>query len=156
MHDNVNQILSTARLYINLAMNNEEDRLKLISKSAEGISNAVNEIRNISRSLAPASIGDLGLTASIEDLVESVQITKKLNIEFYSKGEIESAICSKRKLVLFRIIQEQVTNVLKHAEATNLIIELVIDGQDTHLSISDDGKGFDKESVKAKKRSGAP
>jgi PAS domain S-box-containing protein len=151
LHDNVNQILSTARLYLDLAKNNETDRITLITKSAEGIANAVSEIRKISRSLVPASIGDLGLVPSIEDLVESLKSIKTLKVEFHYEGEIEATVTDKRKLMLFRIIQEQVTNVLKHAEASLLFIELIVDKSFINLSISDNGKGFDKEAVKIKK-----
>lgn len=151
LHDNVNQILSTCRLYLDLAKNNETDRLQLIAKSSEGITNAVSEIRKISRSLVPSSISDLGLTASIEDLVDSIEATRALNVAFTYEGDIEHAICDKRKLMLFRIIQEQVTNVLKHAQASGLSIKLFVDKSFITLSISDNGRGFDKEAVKLKK-----
>ena len=61
LHDNVNQILSTAKLYLELARTEEDERLDLINRSTDNISNAINEIRSISRSLVPPSVGDLGL-----------------------------------------------------------------------------------------------
>lgn len=151
LHDNVNQILSTARVFLDLAKNDEEKRLSLIDRSAVNISNAVNEIRRISRSLVPASLSDLGLILSIEDLVESIKVTKAINVEFYHSGDVENAIVEKGKLMLFRIIQEQITNVLKHADAKQLVIELIVDSCSISLSITDNGKGFDSEKVKAKK-----
>jgi PAS domain S-box-containing protein len=150
LHDNVNQILSTVRLYLDHARLNEEERVALIEKSSMGISDAVSEIRRICHSLVPASLMDIGLVASVEDLVESVRVTGHLNVEFYHRGEIER-LPEQSKLVLFRIIQEQVTNVLKHAEASQLVIELIIDDSIISLSISDNGKGFDNESGKMKK-----
>lgn len=150
LHDNVNQILSTSRFYLDLAVVNEPERLDLVKRSSEGLAKAVNEIRKISRSLVPASITDLGLVASIEDLVDSLIVTGKLKVEFYHIGEIEE-IAGKNKLVLFRIIQEQVTNVLKHADATHLVIELVIDKAVISLSITDNGKGFENQVEKTKK-----
>lgn len=150
LHDNVNQILSTVRLYLDLALLNEKDRVNLISKSAEGLTDAVSEIRKISHSLVPACLNDLGLAASIEDLLESVRATGNMKVEFYHRGEIEQ-LADKCKLVLFRIIQEQMTNVLKHAEASKLIVELIIDESLLSLSISDNGKGFDNTNGKTKK-----
>ncbi len=68
LHDNINQILSTTKLYLELAKSDSEERLSLINRSAGNIHNAIREIRNISRSLVPASIGDLGLMDSLTDL----------------------------------------------------------------------------------------
>ncbi|RYZ19632.1 MAG: sensor histidine kinase [Sphingobacteriales bacterium] len=151
LHDNVNQILSTAKLYLELARSDEDQRLNLIKRSADNIFDAINEIRAISRSLVPPSIGDLGILVSIQDLIENIRATKKLHVEFYHSEGIEAAINEKQQLMLFRIIQEQVNNVLKHAEAVNLIIELMVDGPIVDLTISDDGKGFDKENNKNKR-----
>jgi PAS domain S-box-containing protein len=151
LHDNVNQILSTAKLYLELARSDEKERLSLISRSTENIFDAINEIRAISRSLVPPSIGDLGIIESINDLMENVRATKRLNAEFYYTAGIETLINEKQQLMLFRIIQEQVNNVLKHAEATNLIIELMVDGSIVDLTISDNGKGFDKDNNKLKR-----
>lgn len=151
LHDNVNQILSTARVFLDLARNDEKERTNLMARSASNISNAVNEIRRISRSLVPASLSDLGLILSIEDLLDSIKIAKSIKVEFYHSGDIEKLISEKGKLMLFRIIQEQITNVLKHAEATQLVIELIVDAGTISLSITDDGKGFDMEKVNLKK-----
>jgi signal transduction histidine kinase len=103
--------------------------------------------------LVPPSVGDLGLIDSIQDLVENIKATKKLNVEFYSAGAVDSLLDEKRKLMLFRIVQEQVNNVLKHAMAYNLVIELIVDdeGRTIDLTISDDGKGFELEKLRTKK-----
>ncbi len=145
LHDNINQILSTTKLYLELAKNDNNQRLNLINRSAGNIHNAIHEIRNISRSLVPSSIGDLGLQDSVADLVSSIRMTKAIHVEFYPMGEIDARLTAKAKLTLFRIIQEQVNNVLKHSGARNLIIELILAETDGNieLSITDDGKGFD-------------
>jgi signal transduction histidine kinase len=101
----------------------------------------------------PPSIGDLGLIDSVQDLVENIKATKRLHVEFYYSGTIDNILDEKRKLMLFRIIQEQVNNVLKHASAKNLVIELIADseGHAVDLTISDDGKGFELDKVRSKK-----
>jgi PAS domain S-box-containing protein len=153
LHDNVNQILSTAKLYLELAETDDDSRLELIRRSTNNISDAINEIRTISRSLVPPSIGDLGLIESLQDLVENIKATRRLHVEFYYSGTIDNMLDEKRKLMLFRIIQEQVNNVLKHAAAKNLVIELIADseGHSVDLTISDDGKGFELDRVRSKK-----
>lgn len=151
LHDNVNQILSTAKLYLELAKSDDGERINLIKRSTDNIYNAINEIRTISRSLVPASIGDLGIIESIQDLVENTRATKKLKVEFYYSEGIDQLLKEKQKLMLFRVIQEQVNNVLKHSGAHNLVIELMVDGATVDLSISDNGKGFESDKLKNKK-----
>ncbi|MHA4809186.1 PAS domain S-box protein [Flavitalea flava] len=153
LHDNINQILSTTKLYLELAKTDNKERLRLINRSSENIHEAIHEIRNISRSLVPASIGDLGLLDSISDLVESIKTTRAIHVEFYPVGKFDEKISDKEKLMLFRIIQEQVNNVLKHSGARNMIIELILGegGKRIELTITDDGKGFNPEKVKNKK-----
>ena len=152
LHDNINQILSTTKLYLELAKNDNNQRLNLITRSAGNIHNAIHEIRNISRSLVPSSIGDLGLQDSVADIVESIRTTRTINVEFYPVGDFDARISDKAKLMLFRIIQEQVNNVLKHSGARNLIIELILAEAERsiELSIADDGKGFNPEKVRKK------
>src|SRR5258708_37120244 len=113
----------------------------------------MNEIRNISRSLVPASIGDLGLQDSIIDLVESVRTTRAIHVEFYPVGNFDEKISDKAKLMLFRIIQEQINNVLKHSGANNLIIELILEETETsiELSITDNEKGFTPDKARHKR-----
>jgi PAS domain S-box-containing protein len=150
LHDNVNQILSTAKLYLELAKTEEEERLDLINRSTDNISHAINEIRSISRSLVPPSVGDLGLIDSIQDLVENIRATKKLQVSFDHDGDIDELLDEKRKLMLFRIVQEQVNNILRHSKARHLQILLIAAGNMIDLTIGDDGQGFDVEKVKMK------
>ncbi len=127
LHDNVNQILTTAKLYLEMAKHEENESTALINRCSDNIADAINEIRSISRSLVPASIGDLGLVVSIQDLVENVNATRQLEMEFRHQGDVDATIDEKRKLMLFRIIQEQVNNVLKHAGAVRAFIGLTVD-----------------------------
>jgi signal transduction histidine kinase len=99
----------------------------------------------------PPSISDLGLTESIKDLLENISVTKTLKVDYTNIGDVENGINNNQKLMLFRIIQEQVSNVLKHAEAKHLSIQLRVDNIGIELIIADDGKGFDFQNVKAKK-----
>ncbi|MBS1563238.1 MAG: PAS domain S-box protein, partial [Bacteroidetes bacterium] len=151
LHDNVNQILSTAKLYLELAKSDVNQREALIKRSADSIFNAINEIRSISKALVPPSVKDLGLIDSVKDLVESLNMTKALRVKFVHRGDFENVISDKQKLMLFRIIQEQVNNVLKHAEAGKLQIELAMHEKQISLTVEDNGKGFELDKVKYKK-----
>jgi len=151
LHDNVNQILSTAKLYLELAKTDTKQKDALIKRSADSIFTAINEIRHISKALVPPSVKDLGLIESVNDLVESLRMTNALQVQFTHSGDFDGVINDKQKLMLFRIIQEQVSNVLKHAAATRIVIDLKLDEKLINLSIVDNGKGFELEKVKFKK-----
>jgi PAS domain S-box-containing protein len=88
LHDNINQILSTTKLHLELAKIDQKDRLMLISRSTESIQEAINEIRNISRSLVSHSIADLGLVDSVHDLVQSINATKAIQVKFRKSGPL--------------------------------------------------------------------
>jgi two-component system, NarL family, sensor histidine kinase UhpB len=143
LHDNVNQILGATNLYINTAMTDEDIRQELLERSSLYISNAINEIRKISKSLITPGLREIGLVESVEDIVEDLKMAKhtgvKLEVNHFSEDEVDDG----RKLTLFRIIQEQLNNIMKHARATEILIGLDVDGQNIYLTMADNGVGFD-------------
>jgi two-component system, NarL family, sensor histidine kinase UhpB len=144
LHDNVNQILGASNLYINTAMTDEEMRQELLERSTELVSKAINEIRKISKSLITPGLRDIGLIESIEDIIDDMKVTKQeLQIELDLQNISEEQIEDRRKLTLFRIVQEQLNNIVKHAKATRVLIRLSIEGVNTVLTVADNGVGFD-------------
>jgi PAS domain S-box-containing protein len=148
LHDNVNQVLTTTKLYLDLSMTNTELKDELIGKSSRNIIYVINEIRQLSRSLMNPSLGDLGLLDAIKDLIESVNLTKKLKIVLEAKGSVEKVLSESEKLMLYRIVQEAVSNALKHSKASEVTIILKEQKQDISLQIKDDGVGFDVDNIK--------
>lgn len=148
LHDNVNQILTTTKLYLDLALTNIELKDELIQKSNKNIISVINEIRQLSRSLMNPTIGDLGLMDSIHDLIENINITRKLHVNLVADHELESLLSPNYKLTVFRIIQEALNNAIKHAKARTVEIRFKRFGTSIMLSIKDDGTGFDSASVK--------
>jgi len=148
LHDNVNQLLTTTKLYLDLALTNPGLRDELIKKSSKNISYAIGEIRTLSQSLMIPSLGDLGLIDSIEDLVENINATKKIDATFIHEDIAENNLIENQKLTLFRITQEALNNVVKHAEATRTTIELLCSKEIIQLVIKDNGKGFDSLNIK--------
>ena len=144
LHDNVNQILGASNLYINTAMTDEEMRQELLERSTELVSKAINEIRKISKSLITPGLREIGLIDSIEDIIDDMKATKQeLQIELDLQNISEEQIEDRRKLTLFRVVQEQLTNIVKHAKATRVLIRLSIEGVNVVLTVADNGVGFD-------------
>jgi signal transduction histidine kinase len=108
----------------------------------------VDEIRQLSQSLVPPSLSDIGLIESIEDLCEPLKTSHGYVIEFYHQPFDESRLPDNMRLMLFRIIQEQINNIVRHAETRNVFIGLQALEKIVLLTISDNGKGFSMNSIK--------
>ena len=143
LHDNINPILATVKLYIDCAITDEDRCITLIKDAKEFVSTAMNEIRNLSKSVLPPSLGEVGLVNSLNDLVENIRNVNDLNFDTNWGNIDESELTDKLKLSIYRIVQEQLNNIIKHAGAKNVTIKLQQKNNILKLSVHDDGIGFD-------------
>jgi PAS domain S-box-containing protein len=149
LHDNINQRLTTTRLYLEVAKEKAGGELLImINQAHKGLLDIVTEIQHLSQSLVPPSLNDIGLVASIEDLCEPLKNTHAFSIDFRYHAFNEELLPDNLKLMLFRIIQEQVSNIIRHANANAIRISLNDSNGFVILSVSDNGKGFDLATVK--------
>jgi PAS domain S-box-containing protein len=148
LHDNVNQVLTTTKLYLDLARSNPDLKDELIEKSTKNILSVINEIRQLSRSLMNPSIGDLGLIDSIHDLIENINLTRKLHVSLKADPVIEDLLDKSQKLTVFRIIQEGLNNAIKHSKATLVTINFAFQNNTAEVIIEDNGIGFNVQTVK--------
>lgn len=148
LHDNVNQVLTTTKLYLDLALSNPELKDDLISKSSKNIIKVINEIRQLSRSLMDPSIGDLGLIDSIKDLIENINMTRKLHVRLHAEKKMEYLLGKNHKLTVFRIIQEVLNNAIRHSKASTVSIYFSMLHENAEIIIEDDGIGFDPVQIK--------
>jgi PAS domain S-box-containing protein len=149
LHDNIGQQLTTIKLFLDLAKSTaNESTLEMVNMALKGVGDAINEIRAMSRSLLPHTLSDLGLVESICELTESLSRAQLISIDFNYDDFDEINIPENQKLTLFRIVQEQLNNIAKHAEANNISVTLKSTIQSVLLEIKDDGKGFDKKTVR--------
>lgn len=143
LHDNIIQILAGSRLYLGLAEKELKVEYPYLRETDKLIKTAVTEIRNLSHALIPPSLNESELIGAIENIVKVTQQTSGIVISLQAKDIDETNLTDKLKLCIYRIIQEQFNNILKHAVAQNVIVLLVQDNEKTLLSIKDDGIGFD-------------
>jgi len=148
MHDNLNQVLAMAKLYVQLAKTNENKRNTYLEKSSDLIVKVIDEIRRISKVLVVPGIHILGLYGNIRNLIADLTKLHSLKIEFYAFGIDEENLGEKLQLTLFRIVQEQLNNILKHARATHATINMNTKNDKIILVISDNGEGCDMAAKK--------
>ena len=146
LHDNINQILATARLYLECILTEKELRRDLILESKTMLEKAMLEIRTLSKTLLPPSLGEIGLIDALEGLIENGRELYSFKIKGKWSNFNESALNEKLKLTIFRIVQEQLNNIHKHSRAKTAWISLKKTGKMFHLEIKDDGIGFNTSS----------
>lgn len=143
LHDNINQILATAKLCVDMALNEEKLRKELLYKSYENITKAIDEIRILSKTLVPPSLGDIGLKEALLEMIENLNNTTELAIHIRASDPHIESLSNNKKLIIYRIVQEQINNILKHSRATEAFIELKTISNWLHLVVKDNGIGFD-------------
>ena len=143
LHDNVNQILSSCKLMLEVAKDNKDKAPLLTEKSYQSIQLAIAEIRKISHDLNPSSVEDFGLKEAITEMIDKINLSGRLKItfRFSTKGK-KLHLKSEDKIAVYRIVQEQLNNIMKHAQARIVLVDLSIKSSVVNLVIEDDGKGF--------------
>ncbi len=148
LHDNVNQLLGVVKLYLDHALVNPAAKDEMLKKSSSYVMEVINEIRSLSRALISPTIKDIGLIASLRELIESILQIKDIEINLLIGGFDENKLSEMKKLMVYRILQEQLNNMLKHSRAEHVQIELKQCGDVVYINVEDDGVGFNTSECK--------
>lgn len=143
IHDNVGQKLSLAKLQLNTLLDTEND---VVQNVIQMLTDSLNDLRNLSRSLSSEFIANNGFVKSLENEIEQLNRTGRFNLKLLTIGN-PIFLNGDRDLFLFRMVQEGLNNIIKHAEATQIEIRLHYQEHDLEIKIIDNGVGFDVESV---------
>ena len=143
LHDNVNQQLTVAMMYIASAQQKYPDDKDTLKQSSKLILIAIEEIRKLSQILVTPMIKHFGLSKAIEGLLDDVSVVNTILFDLTADSFYEDDIKYDFKLNIFRIVQEQINNIIKHAKSSHVFIELVRNDHLIYLKIQDDGVGFD-------------
>ncbi|MBO9661267.1 MAG: response regulator [Chitinophagaceae bacterium] len=143
LHDNINQILATVRMYLKMSLTTPSKQEELVRRSADNLDHAIEEIRKLSKSLVAPSLGDMGLLVALKELAEEINIAGDLKVAVLTEINESIKIDKNMEVMLYRIAQEQLNNIRKYASATHAVISLSMDRHHLSFSIADDGVGFD-------------
>ncbi|MEH6657778.1 sensor histidine kinase [Leeuwenhoekiella marinoflava] len=141
LHDNIGQLLTLAKIK---AQNVEGGQEML--EVAETIGTGLNELRALSKSINPEAINGQSLIYSLEQEVSRFNRLKFLSADYELLGDAV-AIDSKVEIVLFRIVQEFMTNTMKHSKASKLEVKVQFKADALEITALDDGVGFDSEKL---------
>ncbi len=154
LHDGLGQLLLAVKVKLESITDLKSDYLNSILKEIKSqFIKTVDEIKRISDNLSPVVLSEFGISTALQNLCEDISNNNKIKIDFVSYGIIEE-IDEKIKTYLYRIAQEALSNVVKHAQATEVNIQLLGNREQITLIVQDNGKGFDENSTKRSQGNG--
>jgi signal transduction histidine kinase len=142
LHDNVNQVLTSVKLYLDLASADPAQAPGYLAKATPHLQSCINEIRHLSRELSAPTLGTHSLIDSIKALIELVAGSSGLHILFFY-DKYTATLDKEQKLAFYRILQEQLSNIVRHANANEVRVNLGQANDFTELVVRDNGQGFD-------------
>lgn len=146
VHDNLGQVMSLVKMNINTMNPDKPEELQeKIADSKQLVSQVIQDLRNLSKSLNTDYISKTGLEASIKNELQQVQKNSSYTITCTVKGS-SYHLEPQKELILFRIFQEALHNIIKHADTRCIAVSLSYN-PNFELRISDNGKGFDPAAI---------
>jgi signal transduction histidine kinase len=147
LHDGIGQQLSAAKMNLSAFESHMPTEDRAAFNTLVGlVDDAVKEVRSISHNMIPNALLRSGLTSAVREFVNKLTVSGTLKIDLHIVG-IDTRLESSIETVLYRVIQECVSNIVKHAGASHVNIQLI--KYDTHLTlmVEDNGKGFNTEAI---------
>jgi len=143
LHENINQVLATVKIYLSMIKKGDERPEPLLNQSYEYLNQAMKLVNKLSHSLVTPSLNDFGLEEALAELAEETNKSNGLQVDLTNKTTDLKAIDKKILLMLYRIVQVQLNNIIEHADAVTATISLATKDQTLYLTVADDGRGFD-------------
>ncbi len=147
IHDNIGQVLSLAKLNLNtILLEDNNPAVPKIAATKELIGEAIQDLRNLSRSLNTHHISHQKLSESLGFELDLIRKTGLYETALRVQGA-EKPLDPQKQTIIFRIVQEALNNIIKHARAKSITISLDYTPRETTLRIADDGSGFDPQAL---------
>ena len=146
LHDNIGQLLSSTKLILGTINRNKEKYEDLLKMAEETISHAISELRSVTKSLDKDWLEQFQVIENLKTEVKRIEKLESLEILF--EHSVKNLLFPKQQIMLFRIIQEAIQNVLKHAQASKLFISITETNECWNIIIEDNGVGFDINSIR--------
>lgn len=150
LHDGVGQMVSALKLQMSsletgVDFKSEEERNRYNDMIAF-VDETVKEVRSVSHSMMPNALIRSGLSSAVREFVQRISSTDKLKVDLEIVG-LNDRLEQTTETVLFRVLQEIVSNIVKHACANHVTIQLIRHDQEITLMVEDNGKGFDTSKI---------
>lgn len=141
LHDNVGQLLSTAKMFVGITERSLDNPPLTLMSANETLDRAIRELRDLSKSLNKEWLQQFDLYKNLQAEISRINAAGVLFIELSKRSPVLPAI-AEQQFVFYRILQEGIQNVIKHAFATRLHIQIAYDENEIRASLEDNGLGF--------------
>jgi PAS domain S-box-containing protein len=157
LHDEIGQVLTVVKMGLQSIKEHSASSVfaERLDDNIAAIKRAIDQVRSLSVNLRPSVLDDLGLVAALQWLADSARSNGDLDVEVIAGSDVEPCLGANLATTCFRVAQEALTNVLRHAKASQAKIELRAKGSQIVLIVSDDGIGFDADAARRRVSNGA-
>lgn len=150
LHDGLGQMLAASRMHVSVLKSAvSEEETPYAEKALEILNEAYQEVRNISHNMMPNALVRLGLIPAIKELVENINAANVLTIDFSTN--VDRPLGKSMDITIYRIVQEIINNMMKHAKADHIVMEISRTNDNLNISIRDNGVGFDTSIINESK-----
>lgn len=149
LHDGVGSLLSGTKMsFINVRENLEltPENKTIFERSLSMLDNTIGDLRKVAQNLMPEALVKFGLQEAVRDFCFSMQSSPGVKVLYQQFGEMRK-LDNTAEVFIYRIIQELVNNAVKHAAASEIIVQLSMSENKTSITVEDNGIGFDKDSL---------
>lgn len=127
---------------------------RAFERSIDMLDSSIQEMRRVAHNMMPEALVKFGLDAALHDFCKAINRSGVLNITYQSIGMKDMAADQTTSITIYRIVQELINNVMKHASATTAIVQISREGSDISITVEDDGKGFDVDTLNQRRGMG--
>ena len=156
LHDGLGGLLSGVKFSLTNMKDNlivTPDNMVVFERSLDMIDTSIKELRRVAHNMMPEMLVKFGLDEAVKEYCNSVNATKLLTVKYQSFGMTER-LDSSSEIIIYRIIQELLNNVLKHAAASEVLVQIIREGNRLNVLVEDNGKGFDSALLENNKGAG--
>jgi two-component system sensor histidine kinase UhpB len=143
LHDNVCQLLTVVKLYLEQLSSYPDSDGQLLDRTKKMTEKALNDIRHLSASIKPPEFSITTVQQAIQELLDNIKRVKPYRFDLDFENFCEKKLKDEQKLMIYRVVQEQLNNIMKYAEATLIRIQVKTTGENVYIEVRDNGKGFD-------------
>jgi two-component system, NarL family, sensor kinase len=145
LHDGLGGLLSGVKFSLSNMKDNliiTADNMAVFERSLDMIDTSIKELRRVAHNMMPEMLTRFGLDEALKEYCSTINATKLLTLKYLSLG-MSSRIDTTTEIIVYRVVQELVNNIMKHAAATEAFVQLVKEENRLNIVVEDNGKGFD-------------